>query len=66
MSHREGGYYTTELVLGDKIVEGMNGWSLDLTESITEQAATHLYLHCINLESRFIRLVPVTQTITIN
>ena len=44
MSHREGGYYATVLVLGEKIVEGLNAWSLDLTESITEQPASHLHL----------------------
>ena len=66
MSHREGGYYVTELALGNNIVEGTNAWSLDLTESITEQPATHLHLQYIDLESRFIRLVPVTRTLTIN
>ena len=67
LSHREGElYYTTELALGDKIVEGMNAWSLDLAESITEQLATHLHLQYIDLESRFIRLVPVTRTLTIH
>ena len=65
MSHREGGLcFTTELAIGNKIVEEMNTWSLDLAESITEQPATNLHLHTyINLESRFTRLVPVTSTL---
>ena len=34
MSHREGGFYfAAELALGDKTVEAMNAWSLDLAES---------------------------------
>ena len=65
MSHREGGLYFTELALGDKIVEGMNAWSLDLAESITEQPATNLHLQYINLESKFIMLEPVIRTLTI-
>ena len=60
MSHRVRGYYATELALGANIVERMNACSLDLTESITEHPATHLYLRYIDLESRFLRLVPVT------
>ena len=66
MSHREGGlYFATQLALVDKIVEGMNTWSLDLAESITEQPATNLHLQYIDLESRFTRLVPVTRTLII-
>ena len=53
-------------MLGDKIVFGMNAWSFYLTESITKHLATHLYLQYIYLESKFIRLVPVIQTVTIN
>ena len=66
MSHRERGYFATELVLGYKIVEGMNAWSLDLAESITELPATNLHLQYVDLESRFIRLEPVTQALTIH
>ena len=66
MSHGEGGlHYTTELTVGDKIVEGMNAWSLDLVESIIEPPATNLYLQYIDLDSRFTRLVPVTRTLII-
>ena len=66
MSHREAGYYVTEFALEDKIVERMNARSLNLTESITEHPETHLHLHCIDLEPRFIGWVPATQMITIN
>ena len=66
MSHREGGlYFATKLALGDKIVEGMNAWNVDLTDSIPEPSASNLNLQYIDLESRFIRITPVTRTLLI-
>ena len=67
MFHREGKLcFTTELALGDKIVEGMNAWSLDLAESITTTPETNIQLQeFINLESRFTQIVPVTRILII-
>ena len=64
MSHREGElYFAAELMLGDKIVQGMNAWNVDLTGSISEPSASNLNLQYIDLESRFIRITPVTRTL---
>ena len=50
------------LALGDRIVEGMNTWSLDLAENIRATPETNLQLQTYtNLESRFTQIVPVTE-----
>ena len=53
-------------MLRDKIVEGMNAWSLDLAESITSTPETNIQLQMYtNLESRFTQTVPVTRILIV-
>ena len=59
---RPGGAIGKVPTLGDKIVEGMNAWSVDLAGNIRDTPETNIQLQTYtNSESRFTRVVPVTR-----